>query len=91
MKQGKDNRKRNRDAGQWSGISQLSFVEHSLCRLDPPSGPFIHQAEYAYFVAGKKRTAHPELHCGLGLKPEDEFYLWGVCGLVFSQSEPEIK
>ena len=39
----------------WTGVSQLSLVEHALCPLDPPEGPFEHVGEYFYYVDGKKQ------------------------------------
>ena len=73
----------------WSGISQLTLVEHSLCPLDAPRGPLIHEPEYSFYTRGRRRTGRAEIRSLLGLKPEDEFYLWGILALVFSEKEPD--
>ncbi len=80
-----------RREGGWSAISQLGLAEHSLCPMNPPAGPFTHRVEFYYKPRGKRRKVGvAEVHCPGGLKPQDEFYLWGLLGIIFAQPMPDI-
>ena len=77
---------------EYGGLAQHCLVEHALCPLDvnqafAPSA--IH--EYSYFFLDKNRntkTASVRVACPFGLSPNDEFYLWGLLHLTFSQQDP---
>jgi hypothetical protein len=73
----------------WSGIAQLTLVEHCLCPLHPPNSGFVHEAGYLYFPDGRRRVGRCQVTCPLKLKPDDEFYLWGLLALTFAQPQPE--
>jgi len=74
------------------GLAQHCLVEHALCPLD------VNQAltpnaihEYRYFFLDDNRntkTAPVRVVCPFGLSPNDEFYLWGLLHLTFSQDHP---
>ena len=83
MGKGKESPRRRLKHSRWSGISQLTLVEHSLCPLEPPEGGYRHEPEYFYFKDGKKRTATAVVECPLGLNPKDERSLWRLVALVF--------
>ena len=74
--------------GSWSGISQLTLVEHALCPLQS-DGPFERVAEYFYTVAGKRTLGLANINATQGLHAEDEFYLWGLLALTLSQTDSE--
>jgi hypothetical protein len=73
----------------YSGRAQLSLAEHALCPLDAGEslgGPYIHETAYAYSDVNRHRKkAHVPVTCPDGLSPADEFYLWGLLSLAFSQ------
>ncbi len=75
----------------WTGVGQLSLVEHSLCPLDRQSSlteNFVHRTEYRYSDSKRKRqTARVNVICPLGLSATDEFYLWGLLALTLSQAD----
>ncbi len=78
-----------------TGLGELTLVEHSLCPLDSRrslAGPVVHQSGY-YFTDGNRhrRKASVEVRCPLGLSALDEFYLWGLLALTFSQPEPSLN
>jgi hypothetical protein len=76
------------------GHAQLSLVEHALCPLDATSslgGPLIHEASYWFSDLNRHRKqAHARVLCPEGLSPSDEFYLWGLLSLTFSQENPTV-
>jgi len=78
---------------QPAGIGQLSIVEHALCPLDPGQSlreSLVHECQYDYTdPAGARRNAQVRVSCPLGLSPQDEFYLWGLLALTFSQPQPD--
>jgi len=80
---------------QRTGIGQLSLVEHALCPLDPTRSlqrHLAHECEYRYTdEGGHRRTARVRVTCPLGLSAQDEFYLWGLLALTFSQPEPDVE
>ena len=71
--------------------TQLTLVEHALCPLIPPDGPFTHRAEYYYFKNRNRKRAQATIVCPEGLKPEDEYYLNSLLGLIFAASEPNLN
>jgi len=74
------------------GRAQLSIVEHALCPLDAASSlgqPIIHDTRYWYTDQNRHRKeAQVRIACPEGLSPTDEFYLWGLLSLTFSQPQP---
>jgi len=76
-------------------MSELSLVEHALCPLDSVkslSGPLRHHASYWYFDRRRNRKkATAVVKAVDGLSAYDEFYLWGILGLVFAQPEPSVN
>lgn len=70
-------------------------MEHALCPLDSNSSlrnNLVFQSEYVFAdQAGRLRKANVELSCAAGLSAGDEFYLWGLLGLTFSQPELEAE
>jgi hypothetical protein len=73
------------------GHAQLSLVEHALCPLDASSlgRPLIHDTRYWYTDKNHHRKeACVRIACPDGLSPTDEFYLWGLLSLTFSQPAP---
>lgn len=78
-----------------AGLGELTLVEHSLCPLDPKrslAGHVVHHSGY-FFTDGNRhrRRASVEVTCPFGLSATDEFYLWGLLALTFSQPEPSIN
>ena len=75
------------------GIGQLSLVEHALCplesrRLSVNHGG-VHLTSHQFTDStGRRKTARVRISSPLGLTPTDEFYLWGLLALTFSQPEP---
>ena len=80
---------------QIRGLGQLSLVEHALCPLDPGRSlrqRLVHECEYQYTDStGRRRAAQVRVTCPLGLSANDEFYLWGLLALTFSQPQPEVE
>jgi len=74
------------------GHAQLSLVEHALCPLDVASTlgrTFVFETEYAFSDENRHRKkAKVRVACPDGLSPTDEFYLWGLLSLTFSQPNP---
>jgi hypothetical protein len=73
------------------GHAQLSLVEHALCPLDASSlgQPLFHETRYWYTDKNHHRKeARVRIACPDGLSPTDEFYLWGLLSLTFSQPAP---
>lgn len=75
------------------GIGQLSLVEHALCPLESRNSSVncggVHLTSHQFTdPAGRRKTARVRISSPLGLTPTDEFYLWGLLALTFSQSEP---
>ena len=75
------------------GFAQLSLIEHALCPLDRERSlvqGFQHQATYRFMDKHRHmKTANAEVHAPYGLSANDEFYLWGLLALTFSEKEPE--
>ena len=71
--------------------TQLTLVEHALCPLVPPDGPFTHEAEYFFFKSRNRKRARATVICPKGLKPDDEHYLNLLLGVIFSQEEPNLN
>jgi hypothetical protein len=78
-----------------SGVGQLSLVEHALCPLDSRASlrqNLRHASEYRYTDGdGRCQTARVVVYCPAGLSPGDEFYLWGLLALTFSEAEPSLE
>ena len=78
-----------------AGLGQLSMVEHALCPLgsgQTAGERLVHECEYHYSdAAGHRQTAQVRVACPLGLSAHDEFYLWGLLALTFSQATPEAE
>jgi hypothetical protein len=87
-------RGRGKAGGVSFGHAQISLVEHALCPLDITSslsGPLLHETTYAYSDKNRHRKdAHVRVICPDGLSPIDEFYLWGLLSLTFSQPDPTV-
>ena len=81
-----------RRSGASVGHAQLSLVEHALCPLDPSAslgGPYVHDSRYWFTDQNRHRKeARVHIACPDGLSPSDEFYLWGLLSLTFSQAKP---
>jgi hypothetical protein len=77
---------------RWSGLAQLSLVEHSLCPLDVSASlveNLVHDAAYLY-LDRNRHMCHAKARVIMpgGLSASDEFYLWGLLALTFAQPEP---
>ena len=78
---------------RWSGLGQLSLVEHSLCPLDPGASlieKLVHESDY--FFTDKNhhlRRATARIVSPSGLSASDEFYLWGLLALTFAQPQAD--
>ena len=74
------------------GHAQLSLVEHALCPIDAGASldrPYVHETRYWYSDRNRHRKeARVRVTCPDGLSPADEFYLWGLLSLTFSQPHP---
>lgn len=78
---------------RWTGLGQLSLVEHSLCPLDPGASlveNLVHQSAY-FFVDKNHRMqrATARIVSPSGLSASDEFYLWGLLALTFAQPKAD--
>jgi len=84
---------RRSDSGP-RGLAQLSLVEHALCPLDAATAlraPGVFETAYPYTDGNRhRRRAKVRVMCPAGLSPTDEFYLWGLLALTFSQPHPAI-
>ncbi len=78
---------------RWSGLAQLSLVEHSLCPLDPGASlveNLVHDAAYFYLDGNRHmQQAKARVNLPAGLSTADEFYLWGLLALTFAQPKPD--
>lgn len=74
---------------RWTGLGQLTLVEHALCPLDSRASlveNLVHESHYGYTDHNRQwRQARAVVHCPLGLSANDEFYLWGLLALTFQQ------
>ena len=74
------------------GHAQLSLVEHALCPLDTQDSlgeSRVFESEYSFTDRNRhRRRARVRVACPEGLSPTDEFYLWGLLSLTFSQPKP---
>ena len=72
--------------------AQLTLVEHALCPLDARAcreAPCIHETTFQYTDRHRNRkTAKVRVGGLAGMSPHDEFYLWGLLALAFSQPNP---
>ena len=78
-----------------SGRAQLSLVEHALCPLDLAASlqnHLVHATTYGYRDRkGRLVVANVRVSCPSGLSAADEFTLWGLLALTFSQQEPSTE
>ncbi|MBA3312939.1 MAG: hypothetical protein H0T47_06560 [Planctomycetaceae bacterium] len=76
-----------------TGLGQLSLVEHALCPLDSRASlveNLVHDSAYHFTDKNRhQQTAKARIFCPLGLSAGDEFFLWGLLALTFSQTEPD--
>ncbi|MCA9188765.1 MAG: hypothetical protein KDA99_24235 [Planctomycetales bacterium] len=72
------------------GLGELSVVEHALCPLEcKTQGGLEHRSSYWYSDRHRNRKkANVVIKAVDGLSPNDEFYLWGILGIIFSLPEP---
>jgi len=79
----------NPKARRWTGLGQLTLVEHALCPLDARTSlveNLVHESLYHFMDHNRQwRQARARVHCPLGLSANDEFYLWGLLALTFQQ------
>jgi hypothetical protein len=84
---------RSKPSRRWSGMGQLSLVEHSLCPLDAGASlveNLVHQSAYFFMDQNRHmRQAKARIISPAGLSATDEFYLWGLLALTFAQSQPD--
>ena len=82
-------RKRRRDG---AGRAQLSLVEHALCPLDHNASlrdHLVHETAYGFTDRhGHLKIASVRVTCPSGLSVADEFVLWGLLALTFTQPSP---
>ncbi len=78
---------------RWSGLGQLSLVEHSLCPLDPAASlveNLVHDSAFFYMDGNRHyRQARARIISPSGLSASDEFYLWGLLALTFAQPQAD--
>jgi len=77
-----------------SGRGQLSLVEHALCPLDAALSlreNLTHRSSFEFYENGNRKRAEVQVDCPRGLSANDEFYLWGLLALTFSEPEPGIE
>jgi hypothetical protein len=78
---------------RWTGLGQLTLVEHALCPLDPATSlveNLVHDS--AYFFMDRNRhvcQARAKVISPSGLSATDEFYLWGLLALTFAQPQAD--
>lgn len=86
------NSPRDKSAKHTRGLGQLTLVEHALCPLGTATdlnAPIIHRNQFKFVdPAGKRQTSTAVVTAPFGLRPSDEFFLWSLLGLTFSQPEP---
>ena len=85
-------RNRFRDPGiQRPGIAQLSLLETALWPLDSSSidGPF-YTTQYKFSRPdGNRTTANLTIRAPLGLRQNDEFFLWGLLALTLDRPDAD--
>jgi hypothetical protein len=90
----RENRRFGRGSQHPRGVAQLSLVEHALCPLDATGSlakAGVFESQYSYTDASRRRRrAEVRVTCPEGLSASDEFYLWGLLGLTFSQPGPTL-
>jgi len=78
-----------------NGVAQLSLVEHALCPLDERlslKSPLVYDTGHFRTDANHHAKWIPvRIVAQEGLSASDEFYLWGLLALTFSQPEPGIE
>jgi hypothetical protein len=78
---------------RWTGMGQLTLVEHSLCPLDPAASlveNLVHDSEFFYMDGNRHyRQARARIISPSGLSASDEFYLWGLLALTFAQPQAD--
>ena len=71
----------------------MTLVESALCPLDSRVSKkhgLIHRSHYRYRDKnGSRKQATTHISAAFGLAPSDDFYLWGLLALTFSQPSPE--
>jgi hypothetical protein len=76
-------------ARRWTGLGQLTLVEHALCPLDARTSlveNLVHESLYNFMDHNRQwRQARARVHCPCGLSANDEFYLWGLLALTLQQ------
>jgi hypothetical protein len=82
---------KNKLSRGWTGLAQLSLVEHSLCPLDPEVSlveNLVHRSSYFFMDKNNHvREATARIVSPAGLSTTDEFYLWGLLALTFAQPD----
>jgi len=78
---------------RWTGLGQLTLVEHALCPLDPAASlaeNLIHDSAYFFMDQNRHmRQARARIISPSGLSASDEFYLWGLLALTFAQPQAD--
>lgn len=72
------------------GIAQLSLLETALWPLDGnklPTSTF--ETSYDYTTGKERRTANVIVRAPNGLRPIDEYVLWGLLGATFNRQDAE--
>ena len=91
MKQSSEKRLKVYAGSSWTGIAQLSLVEHSLSPLKPATDCFVHETEYKYYPEGRPKTATARVSCPLGFHPKkDELVLWGALAVACEGESNEL-
>jgi hypothetical protein len=77
----------------WTGMGQLTLVEHSLCPLDPGASlveNLVHDSAFFFMDRNRHfRQARARIISTAGLSASDEFYLWGLLALTFAQPQAD--
>ena len=78
---------------RWTGLSQLTLVEHALCPLDSAASlveNLVHDSAYLYMDRNRHVCqARAKVISPSGLSATDEFYLWGLLALTFAQPQAD--
>ena len=79
----------------YTGLGQLTLVEHALCPLDATQSlqeNQVHECEY-FFTDTHRHTkkATAKIFTPAGLSAHDELYLWGLLALTFAQPDPDFE
>ena len=91
MKQSSEKKLRVYAGSSWTGIAQLSLVEHSLSPLKGTKDCFVHETEYKYYPEGRSETAKARVTCPLGFQPKkDELVLWGALAVACEGENNEL-